>query len=267
MSHWNHRVMRREYKSGGEVEVIDEIYEVYYTDSGEVDGWTDEPVGPSHYVGIDDGTLLDSVKRFEHATALPTLDYETGKEIDMSKSITELAKEHKKQSRTFVNPPKSPEKPSLGDLLQETITELENARIKGAEAQASAELEKIRKERKKRQKFVKDIKDTIVKAIESGKVPLYKVSVGDKKSWVEAAEKGKAEFQDLWSNLIQELGQEKLRLKVTLGHDGVGMEEWLNITVEPRPHKITYRGGIYQPTSDEMEMDPRPVRDPRIIED
>jgi hypothetical protein len=82
MAYWNHRVMRRKYESGDEIEIVDEIYEVYYEDDGTVNGWTENPVGPSHYVGVDDGTIKDSVMRFLRACERPTLDYETGKEIE-----------------------------------------------------------------------------------------------------------------------------------------------------------------------------------------
>lgn len=81
MGYWNHRVMRREYVNGDEINVVDEIYEVYYDDNGDVNGWTDGPVGPSFYVNIDDGDIRDSVNRFMRACDHPTLDYETGKPI------------------------------------------------------------------------------------------------------------------------------------------------------------------------------------------
>ena len=74
--------MRREYESGGETEIVDEIYEVYYDDNGRVNGWTQDPVGPSHYVGVDEGTIKTSIERFMRATTFPTLDHATGKEID-----------------------------------------------------------------------------------------------------------------------------------------------------------------------------------------
>jgi hypothetical protein len=75
--------MRRVYVSGGESELVDEIYEVYYDDDGNVVNWTENPVGPSFYVGVDEGDgIVDSVKRFLRACDKPTLDYETGKEIE-----------------------------------------------------------------------------------------------------------------------------------------------------------------------------------------
>jgi len=75
--------MRRTYTNAFGSEVIDEIYEVYYDDHGNVNGWTENPASPSYYVDEDDGqsSILDDIKRFERATTMPTLDYATGKEI------------------------------------------------------------------------------------------------------------------------------------------------------------------------------------------
>lgn len=83
MGYWNHRVMRRTYISGGEEEVIDSIHEVYYDDDGNVRNWTQDDRGPTFYPNEDDGetSILDDIKRFERATTMPILDFETGKEI------------------------------------------------------------------------------------------------------------------------------------------------------------------------------------------
>jgi hypothetical protein len=75
--------MRRTYISGGVEEVIDSIHEVYYDGDGAVNGWTDDEVAPTFYPNEDDDqdSILDDIKRFERATTMPILDYETGKEI------------------------------------------------------------------------------------------------------------------------------------------------------------------------------------------
>lgn len=78
MTYWNHRVMRQYH---GE-DSFDAIYEVYYDENDNVDGWTEEPVGPRHYVEIDEGSLLDQIERMIKATEKPILDYNTGKEIE-----------------------------------------------------------------------------------------------------------------------------------------------------------------------------------------
>jgi hypothetical protein len=75
--------MRRTYISCDVEEVIDSIHEVYYADDGAVKGWTDDACTPSFYPNEDDDqdSILDDIKRFERATTMPILDYETGKEI------------------------------------------------------------------------------------------------------------------------------------------------------------------------------------------
>ncbi len=80
MSHWNHRVMRMTTPQG---EIIDQIHEVYYKGDGTVDGWTEDGVSPCFYVNEEDGqeTMVDELNRFMRATTMPTLNFETGKEI------------------------------------------------------------------------------------------------------------------------------------------------------------------------------------------
>lgn len=158
-----------------------------------------------------------------------------------------------------------PQTATLGDKLKKTLDELEEARIQGLAAKHAADLEKIRKDKAKREKFVRRLYEDIVDKIEAGRVPLVKVDSYENQDWIRKAEKGKAEFQDLWSDFIQRLGYEKLRLVVHEDHDGVGIKSWINVTVEPTKEKIVYRNdGTRQPTTEEMQMDPRPQVDPRI---
>ena len=154
---------------------------------------------------------------------------------------------------------------SLGDKLQATLKELEDAKIKGAKAQAAADMAALRKKRQERKQFVDGIEKDIINAICEGKVPYIQVHSYEKCKWIEQAQKGKAEFQDLWSDLIQEMGQEKLRVDVNHAHDGMGLKEWIEITVTPSKHKIVYRDGIRQPTPEEKLMDPRPTIDRRMV--
>lgn len=154
---------------------------------------------------------------------------------------------------------------TLGDKLKQTMNELEEARLKTLEEKANADMAKVRKEKAKKERLVSRIQNRIVAAIEAGKVPLVKIEAHDEQEWIRKAEKGKAEYQDLWSRLIQDLGQEKLRLVVSEGHDGMGVKGWINVSVEPSKDKIVYRSdGTREPTLSEIEMDPRPVVDPRI---
>lgn len=80
MGHWNHRVMRRV----ADGETFYSVYEVYYDDAGKVTGWTDEPASPLHCPEVDSegSTMRTEIERFLRACDLPTLDWDTGKEID-----------------------------------------------------------------------------------------------------------------------------------------------------------------------------------------
>jgi hypothetical protein len=75
--------MRRTYILDDVEEVIDSIHEVYYDDDNAVLNWTENEVAPTFYPNEDDDqdSILDDIKRFERATTMPILDYETGKEI------------------------------------------------------------------------------------------------------------------------------------------------------------------------------------------
>lgn len=80
MGTWNHRVMRRIVDG----ETYLSVYEVYYDDKGNVTGWTDEPASPMHCPDVDSEgyDLRADIQRFMDACDKPTLDWETGKEID-----------------------------------------------------------------------------------------------------------------------------------------------------------------------------------------
>ncbi len=154
---------------------------------------------------------------------------------------------------------------SLGDKLKKIKTELEEARIKKINAQHEADLNKIRRRKAQRENLVTRIMERIKEQIDSEKVPRIRIDSFEEKQWIEAAEEGEAEFQELWSQLIRDLGQEKLLLEVLHEHDGIGMKSWIIITVNPSDYKITYRSdGTRESIPGEIEMDPRPQADARI---
>lgn len=61
MSTWNYRVIRREHKTG---DATFQIHEVYYDESGNIDGWTKEAVEPS---GETIGELREDIRYFHSA--------------------------------------------------------------------------------------------------------------------------------------------------------------------------------------------------------
>ena len=71
MSYWNHRVMRRVFTlPNGEIEYQLGIYEIYYDDNGNVNGWTQEPVA---VVGDD---LEWTLNKMQECLGKPILEYE-----------------------------------------------------------------------------------------------------------------------------------------------------------------------------------------------
>ena len=136
----------------------------------------------------------------------------------------------------------------LGEKLKKTITELEQAKIVGLDAQAAADMEKIRRERADTKDWLEHTKQKIVLQIESGNVPIVKVDDYDRKKWIHDVMNGKAANQDLWNNFRQYFKSEGLSIICKDGHDGTGMKEWINITatvLPPRPRESfgVKRGG------------------------
>ena len=81
MAHWNLRVMQRVVSDD---ELTHTIHEVYYNDAGVVTGWTENSKAPCGYADTGttpDASLLDDLKRFQRATTMPVLDWETGLEV------------------------------------------------------------------------------------------------------------------------------------------------------------------------------------------
>lgn len=69
MGHWNYRVMKR--INDGQFEFG--IYEVHYDDNGKVQGWTENPLTPTHESEKD---LKSELKRMMTAFEKETLTYE-----------------------------------------------------------------------------------------------------------------------------------------------------------------------------------------------
>lgn len=133
-------------------------------------------------------------------------------------------------------------KQSLGAKLSATIDELESAKIKSLADKSTADLEKIRKERAALESLRDETINQITSSIESGKVPRIVVKSYEKQQWIRSAVKGDAPHQAVWENLKSWARTNALVVRVIEEHDGVGIESWISITVDPvRPGT---RGGI-----------------------
>lgn len=125
--------------------------------------------------------------------------------------------------------------PKLGDKLKQTLNELEQARIKGIEAQAAANMEAIRRARADVEDWLDHTRTHLVSQIEAGKVPLKKVTDYTRRQWLLDANKGVASNHDLWSKFRQFWISEGLEPVLEEAHDGMGMESWVNLSVKVLP--------------------------------
>lgn len=123
----------------------------------------------------------------------------------------------------------------LSEKLKKTLDELEQARINGLEAQAAADMEAIRRIRTDLEDWLEHTRVELVAQIERGRVPLKKVKDYGRQDWLRAANKGHASNHDLWSKFRQFWASEGLEPSLEEGHDGGGMESWINLTVKVLP--------------------------------
>lgn len=123
----------------------------------------------------------------------------------------------------------------LGDKLKKTLNELEQAKIKGIEAQAEADMEAVRRTRADVEDWLEHVKNELVAQINLGRVPLKKVKDYNRRVWLQEAKKGHAANFDLWSKFRQFWVSEGLEPVIHEAHDGMGIESWINLTVEILP--------------------------------
>lgn len=126
---------------------------------------------------------------------------------------------------------------TLGEKLKKTLTELEQAKIKGIEAQAAADLELIRRVRKDTEDWLEHAKGELVSQINCERVPLKKITDYNRRVWLQDVIKGHASNFDLWSNFRQFWLKEGLEPVLQEAWDGGGIESWINLTVTILPPK------------------------------
>lgn len=123
----------------------------------------------------------------------------------------------------------------LGEKLKKTLVELEQAGIKGIEAQAAADIEATRQARADIENWLEIIRIDLVDQIERSKVPLIRVKDHKRKIWLQEAKKGHAANFDLWSKFRTFWMKEGLEPVLEEAHDGIGVESWINLTVKVVP--------------------------------
>lgn len=125
----------------------------------------------------------------------------------------------------------------LGDKLKQTLDELEQAKIKGIEAQAAADMEALRRARADIEHWLEQTRLEFVTQINLGRVPLKKVKEYNRRAWLQEANNGQASNHDLWNKFRQFWISEGLEPVLQDAHDGVGIESWINLTVKVLPSR------------------------------
>lgn len=68
---WNHRVIRRTHSPSIDPEWTYQIHEVYYSDDGSIESWTENPVAPR---GENPTELQSEIRLFSAALNQPVLE-------------------------------------------------------------------------------------------------------------------------------------------------------------------------------------------------
>lgn len=136
---------------------------------------------------------------------------------------------------------------SLFEKLKETQDFLADAKIKSQAEKEQAELEKLKKEKEELEKFVNSLKAEFIEKIENGKIPTIKIKNHDRIRWIKDAAVNRAKFCSVWNEMDRFFKNERLRIVIKDGHDGMGVDSWIVLEVE----LITggYRGREIEPSS------------------
>lgn len=122
---------------------------------------------------------------------------------------------------------------SLGKKLAAT---LETARAMNIRAEALADAkrrEEIERARMGRLLVIENIRETVTGKIEAGLVPTVRVKDYDKQRWLRDCQAGKAIDIDLFHGLQAWAAENDIGLVFADDHDGVGMESWITVRVNP----------------------------------
>lgn len=131
---------------------------------------------------------------------------------------------------------------TLGEQLANTLIQMAEAKITGAEAQAAADLKKLTQEREARQIYVTKMMTDIRAKIIAGGVPFIKVTQHDHMTWLKNAGRSTASNQTIWNQAKTSLKGDGLDIVISEAHDGGGVKTWVEITVRPRSTHVFSNG-------------------------
>lgn len=82
--------------------------------------------------------------------------------------------------------------------------------------------------------FLAVLKADIFAKIEANEIPNLKVSELRREAWLKEAGEGKAHFQKLYDEFMEEMTNEhQLDVSFSEAHDGGGMKSWIQVKVTP----------------------------------
>lgn len=120
-----------------------------------------------------------------------------------------------------------------GEKLKKIIQNAEASKIDAECAQIEKRNRAALKERMKIERLVADLNCDIMYAIERGTIPNIDVKNYALQDLVKDALTGNSKYQDVWNQFTKNLQASGLKIKITHAHDGMGMESWLIISVDP----------------------------------
>lgn len=122
---------------------------------------------------------------------------------------------------------------SLGSTLAHTLEENRQRNLQAKAAKDAADKRKIEEERRSYELMITKTRNTLINQIEGGLTPHAKVTAYEHQQWIRKAQKGQATHQDLWVAFYDWATQEELTLIISEEHDGMGMQSWIGVSVEP----------------------------------
>lgn len=123
---------------------------------------------------------------------------------------------------------------TLGEKLKNVMAAEEERKREAIRKEEERKARLRAEARYERMRTVHAIKNHIINQLDAGKVPLYKIRGTELKAWVNRVYERLADCiqdQDLWDELVAWLKQEGLLIKLDYGHDGMGTDDWLVVTV------------------------------------
>ena len=122
---------------------------------------------------------------------------------------------------------------NYGKILTKIINDAEKAKVKSVNASIEKQNRALLKERIKFERLIADLECDIMYDIKIGNIPQINVKDYTLQTLVKDALAGISRYQDLWTRFTENLKVYGLVLKITYEHDGMGIESWLVISVNP----------------------------------